>query len=509
MAMRLTGIYSGLDTESIIQELVAVKRNKVESAKKEQTKLEWKQEKWKELNTKLLNLYTKTIGNMRFDTAYAKKVTKSSNPNAVSVVTGDKAMNGTQTLKVNQLAKSAYLTGAEIKATDGAKVTSATKMSELGVTGDSEFTVTVGGETQTIKLTEDTTISGVVSQLQNIGLNANFDENSHRLFVGAKEAGKDSDFTIANVSGSALAKLGLGTIKEYNKADAATGYGEDVAVKVSGQDAAITLNGATFTSNTNTFNINGLTITCTAETDEEITLTTQNDTEGIYNVVKNFIKEYNAVINELDKVYGADRAKDYEPLTDEEKEEMSETEIEKWEKKIKDSLLSGDSTVSEISTSLKQIMISGVEVGGKQMYLSNFGISTLSYFSSADNEKGAYHIDGDKDDAATSGNSDKLSAMIASDPETVTKFFTGLTQKLYTKLGELSKSVEGYSSFNSFYADKKMKEDYNGYKSKIADLEEKLKDYEDQWYAKFAAMETAMAKLQKNTSALSSMLGGM
>ena len=135
-------------------------------------------------------------------------------------------------------------------------------------------------------------------------------------------------------------------------------------------------------------------------------------------------------------------------------------------------------------------------------------INTLGYFNAADNEKGAYHIDGDADDANTSGNTDKLKAMIASDPDKVADFFSQLSQKLYSKLGELSKSVDGYSSFNSFYADKKMKEDYNSYTSKIKDLEQKLTDYEDQWYAKFAAMETAMAKMQSNVSAVTGLLGG-
>ena len=71
-----------------------------------------------------------------------------------------------------------------------------------------------------------------------------------------------------------------------------------------------------------------------------------------------------------------------------------------------------------------------------------------------------------------------------------------------------SKSVDGYRSFGSFYDDKKMKTDYTDYNSKIADLEEKLNDYEDKWYKKFAAMETAMAKLQSSTSAITGLLGG-
>ncbi len=98
--------------------------------------------------------------------------------------------------------------------------------------------------------------------------------------------------------------------------------------------------------------------------------------------------------------------------------------------------------------------------------------------------------------------------MIASDPDKVISFFTKLSQNLYTTMNENSKSIEGYRSFGSFYDDKKMKSDYDSYKTKIKDLEKKLTEYEDKWYAKFAAMETAMAKMQNNASAVTSLLGG-
>ena len=119
-----------------------------------------------------------------------------------------------------------------------------------------------------------------------------------------------------------------------------------------------------------------------------------------------------------------------------------------------------------------------------------------------------YHIDGDPDDASTSGNADKLKSMIASDPDTVVSFFTQLSKNLYSKMNDLSKPVEGCRSYGSFYDDKKMKTDYDDYKTKISDLEEKLADYEDKWYKKFSSMETALAKLQSSTSAVTSLLGG-
>ena len=112
--MRLSGLISGMDTESIIQQLVSAKQTKVDDAKKAQTKQEWKQTAWKELNTKIKNLQSKFVNNMRFESAYSKRVTKVSDSNAVSVITGDGAMTGVQNLKVSQLAKTAYMTGGKL-----------------------------------------------------------------------------------------------------------------------------------------------------------------------------------------------------------------------------------------------------------------------------------------------------------------------------------------------------------------------------------------------------------
>ena len=497
MTMRLTGLMSGMDTESLIQELVAAKQTKVDTAVKAQTKLEWKQEAWKELNTKLKNLQSKYLNNMRFVSSYSKKTTKVSNDSAVSVITGENAVNGVQELKVKKLAKTAYLTGAEVSTVSGEKATALTKVSELGtIAADSKIFVNQGGTTTEIAVDENTTISDVLTELKNLGLNASFDENNQRLFVSAKESGEESDFTLSG-TGMALTALGL---SEKNNG----------ATRIPGQNAEIELNGATFKSSNNVFSINGLTFTALSTTaeDEVVTVTTQDDVDGIYDMIKNFLTEYNSIINEMDKLYNADSAKDYEPLTDDEKEAMSESEIEKYEEKIKSALLRRDSNLSTISSALKGIMSSGIEVNGKTMYLSSFGIETLGYFEAADNEKNAYHIAGDEDDADSSGDADILKSMIASDPDTVISFFSQLSKNLYSKMDSLSRSVDGYRSYGSFYDDKKMKEDYSDYTTKIAELEEKLADYEDKWYEKFAAMETALAKMQSNTNAVTSLLGG-
>ena len=71
--------------------------------------------------------------------------------------------------------------------------------------------------------------------------------------------------------------------------------------------------------------------------------------------------------------------------------------------------------------------------------------------------------------------------MIANDPDTVISFFTKLSQNLYDEMSEMSKSVNGYRSYGSFFDDKKMKADYDDYTSKIKDQERKINDYEDKW----------------------------
>ena len=502
MAMRITGMNSGLDTESIIQELVAAKRTKVDSAKKKQTSLQWKQDIWKDLNSKLKNLQSKYLSNMRFTSEYNKMTTSLSKSGVASVVTGANAVKGQQTLKVNHLAKTAYLTGAEVEGKDGGKLTALSKLSDMtdafsGEGAEGTISLKAGSKTVDITVNADTTINDILNQAKAAGLNASFDAKQQRFFISAKNTGEASDFSFSaeGLGAEALDALGL-------SANAG-------AKKIDGQNAEIELNGATFKSSTNVFEINGLTITAQEETNgEEITLNTTTDTSGVYDTIKNFLKEYNAIINEMDKLYNAASAKDYQPLTDEEKDAMSDREIEEWETKIKDSLLRRDENLNSVSSALKSVMSAGIEVGGRTYYLSDFGIGTLGYFSAAENEKNAYHIDGDPDDDSTSGNEDKLSAMIATNPELITSFFTKLSQNLYGKMDELSRSVDGYRSYGNFYDDKKMKSDYDDYTKKIKDLEDKLAAYEDKWYSKFGKMETAMAKMQSNMSAVTSLLGG-
>ena len=280
------------------------------------------------------------------------------------------------------------------------------------------------------------------------------------------------------------------------------------AVRIQGQDAIVELNGATFTSASNNFQINGLTITANQLTgaDEEISITTDTDTQGIYDMIKGFFTEYNTLIKEMDSLYNADSAKGYEPLTDDEKEAMTDKEIEKWEEKIKKALLRRDDTLQSVSDSVKNAFQKSYEINGKKYSLSSFGIKTGGYFTSGDNEKSIFHIDGDSKDSTSSGNTDKLMAAIASDPDTVCEFFNKLADGVYT---ELSNKMRGttLSSAYTVYNDKSMKNEYNEYTKTIKSWEEKIESYEEKYRKQFTAMEKALATLNSNSSSLTGLLG--
>lgn len=755
MAIKITGMYSGLDTESIISELASAQSYKKNKLVKAQTRLSWKQDAWKALNTKIYNFYSKTLGDLRFESSFIKKSTKVSNTNAISIVSGENAANGVNTVKVDKLAKTAYLTGADLTTADGVKFTSLASLKQLGFSGEGSFDISGSGVSVKIDVNEDMTLDDVVNKFKEVGLNASFDQENQRFFISSANSGAINNFTLtANDSNGmdALAKLGLlssidtnseeykgykkwadyatdtaayqkaldaevakraaaykaandqlaadneqirknnitnqenlaklagydpnekrddlkrslygyevtrdkedadgnkipkrdadgnemrddagniiyetETITEYDpgsiggklkdakdkleslqekledyKKDGSTATEEQIeaveqqivdattdveakqktfdeaetryafldgietnkqmiadneatikkneeyfkedagnitgtqqladdvkaefdqkvanaqkvvngdyndlakATKVDGCDAEITMNGAKFTSMSNTFTINGLTFTALEQTDKDVTITTTEDTDGIYNMIKNFFSEYNKLINEMDSLYNADAAKGYDPLLSEEKKELSDSEVEEWEKKIKDSLLRKDSTLSTVSDAMKTVLMQGVEVNGRRMYLSDFGINTLSYFTAPENERNAYHIDGDADDSSTSKETDVLKAMISADPDTVTAFFTGLSKNLYESLTDKMSATTMSSAF-TVYNDKQMKTDYDSYTEKISKQEEKLNDLIDNWYKKFSAMETALSKLQSKNSAVSSMFGG-
>lgn len=672
MTMRMTGLISGLDTETLITQMISGHKTKVENAQKEQTKLKWKKEAWSSLNTKLYSFYTGALSNFKSVGTYKAKKVETSDSSKVKVTSSNNAVTGVHTLSVKQVASSAYLTGAslngkafnttsytaaenadvklsdlkdskgydisldgksfeisykttgangeeetvtktitaqagadgtlqsvidnmnqslqdegidmkvqynsskgalefinntanEVKDAEGtvtgyegginytlkavdeesaaalgiskdgvtvsqqtndtgdniltmnnafnvksvsdtpAAVTGSTKLTDMGIASGTIYTLTVGSgsdaKTYTYTIDQTTTLKGLASQFSKMGVSASYDEKQGRFFVNSTESGAAYDFTLSADNEDAVAKLGL---------DAAS------ATKVDAADAIVVYNGATFQQSSNNFSLNGLNFTIndvTTTTDAEgnvkdspIRMTVSTDTDTIYNAVKDFIKEYNSLIKEMSTLYNAESARDYSPLTSDEKDSMSDTEIEEWEKKIKDSLLRRDDTISSLLSTMRSTLNKSVEYTDsegvtKRYSLSSFGINTGKW-----NEYGQLHINGDADDSEYKDYEDKLRAAIEENPDALIETLSTLGGELYSNFQKAMKSTD-LSSALTFYNDKQLDNEISSYDDKIEKLQEKMNDVEDRYYKQFAAMESALAELQANQSSLSSLFG--
>lgn len=286
------------------------------------------------------------------------------------------------------------------------------------------------------------------------------------------------------------------------------------ATRVNASDATIYVNGAEYTGTSNSFSINGLNITATGITNtvydpaenNAVSVTVDTDTQGIYDTVKDFLTQYNSLINEITGLYNADSAKGYEPLTSEEKDAMSDTDVELWEEKIKSSILRRDDQLEGIMQAMTSAMSKSVMIDGKAYNLSTFGITTQGYLTAPSNQQNAYHIAGDADDSVSKAETDKLMSAIMNDPENVMEFMQGLTSNLYKAMDDKMKTTS-LSSVYTVYNDKEMASEYSDYTTTIKKWEQKLKEQEDYYYKKFSAMETALSKLNSQSSSLASMLG--
>ncbi len=530
--IRMTGLVSGLDTETIVQALVSAASYKTTKLKNTQTKLGWKQEIWKSMNSEVYSLYSGKLDNLRYEGNYNAK--KADIDSDIATITADNnAVLGSQTLEVHQMATSGYLTGGKVTTdAQGTLATASTTLSSLGISGftndDSEVEIklTVGNTDKTVKLKGNMTMEQVASAFSGTGLSANYDEKTGRLFIASKASGADANFEIdyngtEGAGKDVLKKLGLAYTIDNNGEYQNVEGSESNPVKIKGQNAKIRLNGAVFESSSNTFSVNGLNITVKGVSEKDpldnskfkaSTITTSVDVDTIYNSIKDFFKTYNELIKKMDTYYNAKANRDYDVLSEDEKDAMSDEEVEKWETTIKDSLLRKDDNLSKLINLFKDGLSKTItlkDASGKETSysLSSFGINTLDYWSAGENEHGMYHINGDPDDESTKSKDDELKKMIASNPEAVSGFFSQLFKGVYQGLNKEMRFIEETRSAMKVYDDKVLQKEYDKLTNDIKKQEEKVTELEDHYYSKFTAMEKALSKLNSQSSSFTSMLG--
>ena len=268
--------------------------------------------------------------------------------------------------------------------------------------------------------------------------------NADTEIVNAIQAASGASVTFSN--GKLEISGGGGSVSISGTDDATDQYIKDLfgtsvytydpkmtAQITAGQNAKITVDGITMERNTNTFELDGITMELTGTTgagDPPISLTTSRDTDKIIDSLKSFVEDYNTLIEELNS-YVAEEAtyKKYAPLTDAQKKEMSDREIELWEEKSKKGLLHNDSNVSSFLSDMRMVLYSSVEDAGLALY--DIGIET----SDSWRDNGKLIID-----------EETLKSMVATNADNIRKLFTDKEQGVAVKLQEAIKEAANVSS---------------------------------------------------------------
>ena len=211
----------------------------------------------------------------------------------------------------------------------------------------------------------------------------------------------------------------------------------------------------------------------------------------------------------MNDLFYAGSSRGYSPLTADQKKEMSDKDVENWEKKIKDSILRRDEKLGKVLTAMKTAMQTSVTIGadsegkgGSKYSLSSFGIMTSSDYK----ERGQLHIFGDSEDGVYAAKEDKLKKALTENPTEVAEALQGIMTNLYNKMTDAMKGTS-LSSAMSFYNDKEMTQLASTYKKEYTTMEDKLNKLEDKYYKQFAAMEKAMSTMNAQSNKLASMLG--
>ncbi|PLT31074.1 flagellar filament capping protein FliD [Peribacillus deserti] len=277
------------------------------------------------------------------------------------------------------------------------------------------------------------------------------------------------------------------------------------AVEKGGKNAVFMLNGLETNRSSNSFEVNGVTFTLKQTFDDTVSISTKNDSQKIYDNIKGLVDKYNELIGKISSKISQERYRDFQPLSDEERESLTDKQQEQWEEKAKSGLIKRDPILSDVLNKMRIDLSTPVNSAANSLYkqLSNLGIKTTSNYL----EGGKLEID-----------EAKLKKAIGEDPEGVEALFTangttssqrGIVQRLYDSVDQAWNKVKIKAgtalSVNSQFT---IGRDLNSLDTRINSFEDRLVQAEDRYYRQFTAMEKAIQKSNSQSTYLMQQFGG-
>ncbi|AEV20791.1 Flagellar hook-associated 2 domain protein [Geobacillus thermoleovorans CCB_US3_UF5] len=492
--LRISGLASGMDIDKIVSDLMKAERMPLDKLKQKKQLLEWQRDDYRAMNTLLQGLDDYLFSNITLQSSMLKKTVSSSNESVVTATAASSAANVATTMQVNQVATSAVWLSDATKRVDKAS---------FSVDADVTLTINVtngDGTTKQAAMTvkKGTTLDGVIAQLNSnldLGVSAFYDEQTGRVSIMKKEMGAQASLVLADqATVDFFAQLGFTN----------TAAGQELTGKTAGKDADITINGLQTTRSSNTFTING--VTYTVKGTGAATVSVATDVDAMFNAIKGFVDKYNETIDKINAKLKEERYRDYPPLTDEQKEAMTEKQIELWEEKAKSGMLRGDSILSSALSKMRMNVytkVEGANIPSGFSQLAQIGITTSSNY-----------LDGGKliiDET-------KLREKIKENPDAVYQLFNqdgatdaekGIARRLRdtikATIGKIEQKAGKTIWTNQQFA---IGRDLIQINDQIDRFQDRLKQIEDRYYRQFTAMEEAIQRANQQSMYLMNAFGG-
>ncbi|MEI2337608.1 flagellar hook-associated protein 2 [Priestia megaterium] len=363
-------------------------------------------------------------------------------------------------------------------------------MTTYDSTGKATGNIQDGGSTP-FEFDGSTSLNTLLTQISNskVGISAFFDEGTNKVVMTRKDTGNLS--SVDSPDGSNMV---------FSGAFLTTGFLQ-LAGDAKGTDAKFTLNGLETTRKSNTFTTGGVTYTLQNNFTGDVRVNVSNDTQKVFDTIKDFVTKYNELIEKINGKIREERDRNYQPLTDQEREKLTDKQAEQWDDKAKSGLLKGDTILSSGLNQMRSNWYASVSgVSGAFSQLTDIGISTSANYS----DRGKLVIEGD---------GTKLKEAIEKDPQSVMDLFMksgsttsekGIVRRLRDTITQTVSKVEqraGRSTWTSeqFLLGRNLK----SVNSQITSFESRLTQVEDRYYRQFTAMEKAIQNANAQSAQLS------
>jgi flagellar hook-associated protein 2 len=496
--LRISGMASGLDTESMVTSLMRVERMKYDKLAQQKTLMDWKSDANLEINNLLRAFKDDYLSTLKpqssllsTSSVMAYKVSMDAQTSSAVITAGSSAFASSHQIdSITSLAAGA--SAASGAAIGSGTLAAGTALEDLALTNPLEFvdgkiSFSINGQTFEFESTD--TLQKVLNDV-----NGNTDANvrmaysslTGKISIANKDLGSDSSLAIENIAGNAFAAT-----------SAAFGIAE--GTYENGSDAVLSIDGVSVTRDANSFAIDGISYSLKKTTGTPISFSVEQDIDGAVDSIKKFVDSYNTLIDKMQAKLDEKRDTDYQPLTDDQKVSMSETQISQWEAKTKEGLLQNDSYIGRLLSEMRKAFYD--KVAGVGTAAAAIGITTIPYQTS-----GKLIVD-----------EAKLRQALQNNPQQVAKVFssTSVSTDYAVKYNEsgaatrISDSINRFLNDASGYRQKSVDSQYKRLSDSMTAMQKQLQEKEDRYWNQFTQMETALSQLNAQSSWLSQQFSGM